>query len=130
MATLLAVSFALINAVFGYNNGIGRLPFMGWNTWCTSGTCETDVCNDVEIKQVAQALLSNGMYDAGYRFINLDDCWSACNRSSNGSLYAEPTRFPDGMASVIDYVHNLKTPIPGDNLKFGLYTGLSIVNYL
>ena len=61
--------------------------------------------------------------DAGYRYINMDDCWLACNRTSNGSLYAEPTRFPDGMAAMIEYIHNLKTPITGDNLKYGLYTG-------
>eukprot|EP01084_Bolivina_argentea_P002909 5426_1 len=113
-----ALIFVLcINVVTSYNNGIGRLPFMGWNTWCTDGICETDVCNENEIKEIANAMLSNGMYDVGYRYISLDDCWSACNRSKNGTLYAEPTRFPNGMASTIEYIHNLKS-----GLKFGLYT--------
>ncbi len=78
---------------------------------------ETDVCNENEIKSIANALISNGMYDLGYRYISLDDCWSACNRTQNGTLYAEPTRFPNGMASTIAYIHNLKS-----GLKFGLYT--------
>lgn len=67
-------------------------------------------------------MLSNGMYDVGYRYINMDDCWLACNRTANGSLYAEPTRFPDGMPAMIKYIHDLKTPIAGDTLKYGLYT--------
>ena len=111
---------SVISLILSYNNGVGRLPFMGWNTWCTDGTCGLDVCNDIEIKQFANAMITNGMYAAGYRYINLDDCWLACNRTSNGSLYAEPTRFPNGISSVINYVHNLKTP--GEHLKFGLYT--------
>ena len=119
----LLLSISLISAlVHGYNNGVGKLPYMGWNTWCTDGRCGLDVCNSDEIKQIANAMIQNGMYDAGYRYINLDDCWSACNRTSNGSLYAEPTRFPQGMSTMIEYIHNLQTPIPGDNLKFGLYT--------
>jgi hypothetical protein len=27
----------LIQVSCAYNNGIGRLPVMGWNTWCTDG---------------------------------------------------------------------------------------------
>ena len=51
----------LINNISGYNNGVGRLPYMGWNTWCTDATCGYDVCNSDEIKEIAAAMLSNGM---------------------------------------------------------------------
>ena len=113
---------SLASLASAYNNGVGRLPYMGWNTWCTDETCGYDVCNSDEIRDVAKAMQSNGMYDAGYRYINMDDCWSACNRTANGSLYAEPTRFPDGMAAMIAEVHAMKTPVDGDTLKYGLYT--------
>merc|ERR1712228_495910 len=89
----------------------------GWNTWCTDETCGYDVCNSDEIKEIAQAMLTNGMYDVGYRFIDLDDCWSACNRTEDGLLYAEPTRFPDGMATMIREIHEMNSA-----LRFGLYT--------
>ena len=47
--------------------------------------------------------------------MNLDDCWSAKNRSASGELVADATKFPSGMKSLADYVH-------GKGLKIGLYT--------
>ena len=90
------------------NNGLGRVPLMGWNTWCTAGSCARDVCNDEEILEVAHALLDSGLHSIGYRNIGFDDCW--CNDARNattGKLYADPERFPRGMRAVIDDLHSL-----------------------
>eukprot|EP01084_Bolivina_argentea_P002908 5425_1 len=124
MSAIILSASLIIYITTAYNNGVGRLPYMGWNTWCTDATCGYDVCNSDEIREIAQAMLTNGMYDVGYRYINMDDCWLACNRTENGSLYAEPSRFPDGMAAMIAEIHNMKTPISGDTLKYGLYTDI------
>ena len=69
----------------------------GWNSWCTGGACAQpgyvrnasrpslhDVCNELEIKQIATAMLSNGMRAAGYSYINLDDCWVGLERTAQG----------------------------------------------
>eukprot|EP00039_Didymoeca_costata_P009107 m.120525 g.120525 ORF g.120525 m.120525 type:complete len:443 (+) comp14365_c0_seq1:108-1436(+) len=111
--------------VEGYNNGVSRLPPMGWNTWCTYGDCAQsfephpdpnhDICNAPEIMSVADAMSTNGMKEKGWMYINLDDCWTAINRTTDGNIQADPTRFPDGLEPVIQHVHSL-------GLKFGLYT--------
>lgn len=54
------------------------------------------------------------MKAAGYQFVNLDDCWQV-SRDANGVIVADPTRFPDGIQSLADYVH-------ADGLMLGLYT--------
>ena len=90
---------------------------MGWNTWCTGvPECAVpDWCNEKEVKEIADALVSSGMVDLGYRFVNLDDCWSAETRSSTGELMGNPHRFPSGMAALAEYIHS-------KGLFFGLYT--------
>eukprot|EP01119_Soliformovum_irregulare_P010620 TRINITY_DN2622_c0_g1_i1.p1 TRINITY_DN2622_c0_g1~~TRINITY_DN2622_c0_g1_i1.p1 ORF type:complete len:412 (-),score=92.41 TRINITY_DN2622_c0_g1_i1:141-1376(-) len=106
---------SLFSLVFAINNGLGRLPPMGWNTWCTAGHCERDYCWDQEIREIADAMVENGMKDLGYQYVNLDDCWAATYRDSAGNLVAEPSRFPHGMKAVSDYVHS-------KGLKMGIYT--------
>ena len=58
---------------------------------------------------------SNGMYDAGYTHINLDDCWEACYRDLNGNIQASIERFPSGIKNLTNYLHEL-------GFLFGLYT--------
>ena len=67
---LAAASAQLIGAI---NNGLGRLPPMGWNTWCVGGHCGTDICTEEEIKSVAESLISTGLQAAGYTRVNLDE---------------------------------------------------------
>ena len=54
------------------DNGVGRTPPLGWNTWKTCGekTCGHDICNEAEIKSVAIAMKNNGMYELGYNYVN------------------------------------------------------------
>ena len=81
----------------------GRVPLMGWNTWCTQNTCGVDWCTSVEVLDVAQTIKSNGMLDAGYDHINLDDCWGVRNNAT-GEIMGDPTRFPEGMEAFIGKV--------------------------
>jgi alpha-galactosidase len=92
------------------DNGVGRTPPMGWNSW------NTFFCNINEslIRGMADSIVSTGMRDAGYQYVVVDDCWMNPNRDSGGNLQADPTRFPSGMKALGDYIHS-------KGLKFGIY---------
>ncbi len=92
------------------NNGLALTPPMGWNSW----NIFHENINETQIKQIADAMVSSGMKDAGYIYLNLDDNWMATSRDANGNLRADPTRFPSGMKALGDYIH-------GKGLKFGIY---------
>lgn len=85
-------------------------PPMGWNSWNKFG------CNvsEVLIKEMADAMVSSGMKDAGYNYIVIDDCWQI-GRDSAGNIIPDPERFPSGMKALGDYIHS-------KGLKFGIYS--------
>ncbi len=89
---------------------IAKRPPMGWNSWNKFG------CNVSEtlIREVADAMVSSGMKDAGYQYIVIDDCWQV-GRDRNGNIVPDPERFKSGMKALADYVHS-------KGLKFGLYS--------
>jgi len=92
------------------DNGLARTPPMGWNSW------NHFACNvsDSLIRQTADAMVSSGMRDAGYKYVVIDDCWQVA-RSADGTIQADPQRFPHGIKPLADYVHSR-------GLKFGIYT--------
>jgi alpha-galactosidase len=86
-------------------------PPMGWNSWNRFG-CNI---NESLIRQTADAIIANNLDDAGYRYVNIDDCWMASTRDSQGRLQAHATRFPSGIKALADYVH-------ARGLKLGIYS--------
>lgn len=52
----------------------------------------------------ADLLVSEGYAAVGYKYVIVDDCWSAKNRSADGKLVADPRRFPNGLRALSDYV--------------------------
>ena len=86
-------------------------PPMGWNSW---NHFHRDI-NEQLIMDEADALVSSGMKDAGYEYINLDDCWMALQRDKDGNLQSDPERFPHGIKYLSDYVHK-------KGLKLGVYS--------
>jgi alpha-galactosidase len=86
---------------------------MGWNSW-NSGI----PLSQSTVEQTIDALVSSGMRDAGYRYVNLDNGWSATHRDADGNLQADPTRFPGGIAAVAKYAHDR-------GLLLGLYASPS-----
>ncbi len=93
-----------------WNNGLSRTPPMGWSSWPKFG-CNVD---ESLIKRQADALIRSGMRDTGYQYVNIDDCWEV-SRDNQGQIVADPTRFPDGIKALADYVHQ-------KGLKLGIYT--------
>jgi alpha-galactosidase len=92
------------------DNGLALTPPMGWNSWYGM-SCDV---SEAAIEQTAYQLVTSGLRDAGYDFVNLDDCWQG-DRAPDGTITADPKRFTDGIQTVVSYVHSL-------GLKFGLYT--------
>lgn len=75
---------------------------MGWNSWNHFG-CDVDA--DL-VESTADAMAANGMQKLGYTAVNIDDCWMASQRDPRtGELVPDPTKFPQGMAAVADYLH-------------------------
>src|SRR5438552_16817394 len=89
------------------NNGLARTPPMAWNSW-NKFKGEVD---DAIIRQIADAIVSSGMKNAGYRYINIDDTWEA-GRDANGNIVPNK-KFPN-MKALADYVHS-------KGLKLGIY---------
>src|SRR5690348_3132434 len=105
------LTIAKAPAAQALENGLARTPQMGWNDWNTFG------CNisDSLIRQAADAMVSSGMSAAGYKYVNIDDCWSQRSRDGSGNLVADRAKFPNGMKALADYVH-------GKGLKLGIYS--------
>jgi len=61
--------------------------------------------DETVVKEIADAMIDSGVQAAGYRYINLDDCWTAPTRDASGSLQADPKKFPGGINALADYVH-------------------------
>jgi alpha-galactosidase len=89
---------------------LARTPPMGWNSWNKFG-CDV---SDPLVREIADAMVSSGMKEAGYRYVVIDDCWQV-SRDAAGNIVADPTRFPAGMKALADYVH-------AKGLKFGVYS--------
>ncbi len=83
-------------------------PPMGWNSWNHFAGHVTDA----DVRSAADQLVSTGMRNAGYVYVNLDDTWQG-KRDAQGILHPND-RFPD-MKALADYVHSR-------GLKFGLYS--------
>ena len=88
-------------------------PPMGWNSWNKYG----GNVNAQLIKQMADALVSSGLRNFGYQYVNIDDNWSNKDRDSNGDIVPKSDKFPDGVKEVVDYCHAL-------GVKVGIYTDL------
>ena len=87
-------------------------PPMGWNTWNTFGWNISDQL----VRESTDAFVALGLPQAGYQYVVIDDCWSKKVRDPRTDrLEAEPSKFPEGMKAVADYVH-------GKGLKFGMYS--------
>jgi alpha-galactosidase len=99
---------------------IGLTPAMGWNSW----NCFASAVTADHVKAAADAMVSSGLVDHGWTYINIDDYWQVHRdskdptlqgpkRDDQGKILANP-RFPD-MKGLADYVHN-------KGLRIGIYS--------
>jgi alpha-galactosidase len=86
-----------------------QTPPMGWNSW----NYFADKVDDKGVRAAADQMVSTGMKDAGYIYVNIDDTWEG-KRDASGVLHTN-SKFPD-MKALADYVHS-------KGLKIGIYSG-------
>lgn len=86
-------------------------PPMGWNSW---NVFAWDI-DEKTIREIADAMVSTGMRDIGYQYINIDDFWHDESRDKDGKPVVDPKKFPSGMKALSDYVHS-------KGLKLGIYS--------
>jgi len=89
-------------------NGLAKTPPMGWNSWNRFNT----TIDEATVRQIADAMVSSGMREAGYRYIIIDDGWQG-HRDAQGVLQPN-SKFPD-MKALAAYLH-------ARGLKLGIYS--------
>ncbi len=87
-----------------------KAPIMGWSSW---NSFRVHIDENL-IKSQADAMITTGMFKAGYRYINVDDGYFG-GRDSQGKLYVDSVKFPNGMKQISEYLHS-------KGLKAGLYS--------
>jgi len=106
MRKLCFAALALVCPFFAAD--VALTPPMGWNSWNKFA----DKVDDKTVREIADALVSSGMKDAGYVYVNIDDTWEG-ERDAQGNIQSN-AKFPD-MKALADYVH-------GKGLKIGIYS--------
>ena len=89
-------------------DAIALTPPMGWNSW----NCFACDVTDVNVRSAADAMVSSGLIQHGWTYINIDDCWEAA-RDEQGNILSNK-KFPN-MKGLTDYVHS-------QGLRIGLYS--------
>ncbi|MGB9463232.1 MAG: glycoside hydrolase family 27 protein, partial [Candidatus Acidiferrum sp.] len=107
-AGLALLSLMIVANVWAQTTTIAPTPPMGWNSW----NHFADKIDDATVRAQADAMVSSGMRNAGYVYINIDDTWQG-ERDAQGVIHAN-SKFPD-MKALADYVH-------GKGLKVGIYS--------
>ena len=76
-----------VKATAAYNNGTALTPPMGWSSWNTFH----NQIDEKLILETADAMKATGLLEAGYNYVNLDDCWQSSMRDKNGKLQGDLT---------------------------------------
>jgi alpha-N-acetylgalactosaminidase len=113
--------FFFFACAFSLDNGLALTPPMGWMAWeqfhCrVDCVAEPTTCISEQLfVDMIDHIAADGWLEAGYNYVNIDDCWSAkAGRDSNNELIADPDRFPHGIAWLADYAHK-------KGVKLGIY---------
>ena len=104
-----AVALLLVPAAFAQKTVLAATPPMGWNSW----NHFAGKVDDAGVRSAADFMVSSGMKDAGYTYINIDDTWEG-ERDAHGNIQTN-SKFPN-MKALADYVHS-------KGLKIGIYSG-------
>ena len=96
---------------YAYNNGVALTPPMGWSSW----NLFRHRINEDIIKSIGDAMDKSGLKDAGYIYVNIDDCWQASERDENGRLMWDKMNFKGGIKNLAGYMNER-------GLKLGIYS--------
>jgi alpha-galactosidase len=95
-------------AVLAQQEILAARPPMGWNSW----NHFKNKVDDAAVRAEVEAMVSSGMREAGYTYINIDDTWEG-DRDASGNIQAN-SKFPD-MKALATFVHS-------KGLKVGIYS--------
>ncbi len=93
------------------NNGLAQTPPMGWSSW----NLFRNKINEDLIYEIGLAMKNSGLLDAGYQYLNLDDCWQSSQRDADGKLQGDLSTFPSGIRALCEKINAL-------GLKLGIYS--------
>ena len=99
LCTMLAMAATQATAQKWEN--LADTPQMGWNSW---NKFQGNISEEV-IKGIADAMVEEGLLEAGYTYLNIDDTWHG-KRDADGFIQPDPKKFPSGMKALADYVHS------------------------
>lgn len=94
-----------------YNNGVALTPPMGWSSW----NLFRYKINEQLFREIADAMVKSGLKDAGYKYVNIDDCWQSSQRDKEGRLQADFITFPSGMKKLAADMNEM-------GLELGIYS--------
>ena len=94
-----------------YDNGTAQTPPMGWSSW---NTFRNRISESLML-EIAEAMKKSGLVDAGYEFLNIDDCWQSAQRDANGRMQTDLVTFPSGIPALVQQVNAL-------GMKLGIYS--------
>ncbi|MBQ7545660.1 MAG: alpha-galactosidase [Clostridia bacterium] len=93
------------------DNGLALTPPMGWSSW----NLFRNKINEDLMLEIGHAMKDSGLLDAGYQYLNLDDCWQSSARDKDGKLQGDLSTFPSGIAALCRKLNAL-------GLKVGIYS--------
>ncbi|KAH9998466.1 glycoside hydrolase superfamily [Russula compacta] len=94
------------------SKAVGRLPALGWNSW-NAYRC---AISEEKVLGAAHSFVTLGLREAGYEYVNIDDCWALWDRDpKTNEQVPDPSKFPRGIKAVADDIHSL-------GLKIGIYS--------
>lgn len=110
LASLLTISTLLAGSIAVNNNHV-RVPMMGYNSY------NDVVCNPNSTwsQTTMNSLKDKGFLAAGYNYFQIDCGWQGYDRSANGSITYDTTRFPNGIKPVSDFARS-------KGFKWSMYT--------
>lgn len=115
LITILALALAMPQMAFAQKwEGLAETPQMGWNSWNKFASN----INEQLIRETADVMVEKGLLDAGYIYLNIDDCWHG-ERDERGFIHENKEKFPSGMKNLADYVHS-------KGLRFGIYSDAGV----
>lgn len=107
----LSVSLGHVESVTAQEVSAPDTPTMGWSSWNTFGIN----ISESTIKEQATAMRKTGLLKVGYDHINIDDGYFGGRDAETGQLLIHPTRFPNGLKPIVNYIHRL-------GMKAGIYS--------
>src|SRR5271169_4510759 len=105
---LIALALGYVALAGAVDSTVAATPPMGWNSW-NHVACKVTAS---DVRSAADAIASNGMKDAGYVYVNIDDCWEGV-RDEKGTI--QPNQKFGDMKALVNYVHE-------KGLKIGIYS--------